>query len=79
VVGRHGATNAHQDRDAAAFVDVARSSVNVVLPDLVRSAMRPQLAFKAVAAKVKLHDQAREKLRQLDFVANACAGKVDFL
>jgi len=44
-----------------------------------RSALRPQLAFKAVAAKVKLHDQAREKLRQLDFVANAYAGKVDFL
>ena len=87
----HWAVPAHNYLDVAAFVDAARRPVDVIQPDPyvchqpvqavqrlaqpIRSALLPALAFKVVGAKVKLHDQALEKLRQLDFGANASSEK----
>jgi len=92
---RHGAAPSNKDLDAAAFVDAARRPVDVVKPDRdarhqpvqapqrvaqpVRSALLPELAFKVVGAKVKLHDQVPEKLRPLHCGADADPEKADSL
>jgi len=87
----HWAAPAHKIFDVAAFVEAARRPVDVIQPDPdachqpvqasqrlaqpIRSALLPELAFKVVGAKVKLHDRALEKLRQLEFVADANSEK----
>ncbi len=77
----------HKHFHVAEFVDDTRGPVDVVQPHFhachqpvqapqrpaqpVRGALLPQLTFKVVGSKVKLHDQGLEKLRQPDFGADA--------